>query len=663
MPTSHHAARLTGRRPLLPLLAITMVGCLGEPTPLDCAAGPDPAACPDGDPRAPGAPPMQSDAPYAAQWSSAGPHDIDLLSGELDAVDFRPADAEPVVIGLVDTGVDPRHPELAHAIWRNPHEIAGDCVDNDGNGYVDDVHGIRVDVHRFDGALLDGPARQQAFAAACVEHGGDPIGPGECSTPAEASVADARAIAGLHVAWRRAASALDGNPLLHARRCPDDFGAGRAERIALAEGDPTDFWYGHGTLMAGTMAALSPEDGEVASLLQAPSAGAALRDHVRIVTCAAGFVGDIRADGRPSPFPMGTADGFARCLDYFADLIDRGVNLRVINLSLGYAERFPLLGQPDIPMTDEVLLHRSPAVQAGLEALTARDVSIVAAAHNMYRDVDGAPAHAMFPAAFELPGLIGVGGISRRGTWFGNRGRRTVDVVAPATDVVSPAVGPDLALMARLIDPARRVRPGTPPFDRLPRGEGTSQATAYVSTVVALMRAHEATAGLDAPAIRRRLIASSSPLPPLPWMAVLRESADLAMQGFLQALLGLEPTTGRAKQAELEANSIAGGIVRLDAALDCRDRPFGRLTGPVQRQAVAVGEALVIEAEAFDCEAPAGDAALGARVVTPDGREVPVALEAMGGGVFRASFVVEAPGSHAIALDARPDDALELVIE
>jgi subtilisin family serine protease len=46
-----------------------------------------------------------------------------------------------VVVGVIDTGVDYNHPDLAANIWTNPGEIAGDGIDNDGNGYVDDVHG------------------------------------------------------------------------------------------------------------------------------------------------------------------------------------------------------------------------------------------------------------------------------------------------------------------------------------------------------------------------------------------------------------------------------------------------------------------------------------------------------------------------------------------
>ena len=46
-----------------------------------------------------------------------------------------------VVVAVIDTGVDYRHPDLAANIWTNPREVAGDGIDNDGNGYVDDARG------------------------------------------------------------------------------------------------------------------------------------------------------------------------------------------------------------------------------------------------------------------------------------------------------------------------------------------------------------------------------------------------------------------------------------------------------------------------------------------------------------------------------------------
>ena len=46
-----------------------------------------------------------------------------------------------VVVAVVDTGVLYTHPDLADNIWTNPGEIAGNGIDDDDNGYVDDIHG------------------------------------------------------------------------------------------------------------------------------------------------------------------------------------------------------------------------------------------------------------------------------------------------------------------------------------------------------------------------------------------------------------------------------------------------------------------------------------------------------------------------------------------
>jgi subtilisin family serine protease len=46
-----------------------------------------------------------------------------------------------VTIAIVDTGVDLAHADLRGQLWSNPGEVAGNGVDDDGDGYVDDVHG------------------------------------------------------------------------------------------------------------------------------------------------------------------------------------------------------------------------------------------------------------------------------------------------------------------------------------------------------------------------------------------------------------------------------------------------------------------------------------------------------------------------------------------
>jgi len=46
-----------------------------------------------------------------------------------------------VVIAILDTGVAMSHPDLAAGIWTNPLEIPDNGIDDDGNGFIDDVHG------------------------------------------------------------------------------------------------------------------------------------------------------------------------------------------------------------------------------------------------------------------------------------------------------------------------------------------------------------------------------------------------------------------------------------------------------------------------------------------------------------------------------------------
>ena len=46
-----------------------------------------------------------------------------------------------VIVGIADSGVDVSHEDLKEVAWVNPNEIAGNNIDDDQNGYVDDMHG------------------------------------------------------------------------------------------------------------------------------------------------------------------------------------------------------------------------------------------------------------------------------------------------------------------------------------------------------------------------------------------------------------------------------------------------------------------------------------------------------------------------------------------
>lgn len=56
----------------------------------------------------------------------------------LEAKGLKP---EPVIVAVLDSGVEVDHPGLAKNMWKNPNEIPNNGKDDDGNGYIDDVYG------------------------------------------------------------------------------------------------------------------------------------------------------------------------------------------------------------------------------------------------------------------------------------------------------------------------------------------------------------------------------------------------------------------------------------------------------------------------------------------------------------------------------------------
>lgn len=75
-------------------------------------------------------------------------------------------------IAIIDTGIDLSHPDLVDKLWINPGETPGNGVDDDGNGYVDDLHGY--DFINADGDPVDdyGHGTHVAGIAAATTHNG-----------------------------------------------------------------------------------------------------------------------------------------------------------------------------------------------------------------------------------------------------------------------------------------------------------------------------------------------------------------------------------------------------------------------------------------------------------------------------------------------------------
>src|SRR5262249_3610713 len=61
-----------------------------------------------------------------------------------------------VAVAVVDSGIKLDHPDLAPNVWTNFGEIPGNGVDDDGNGYVDDVHGVDLTTANANQDLHDG---------------------------------------------------------------------------------------------------------------------------------------------------------------------------------------------------------------------------------------------------------------------------------------------------------------------------------------------------------------------------------------------------------------------------------------------------------------------------------------------------------------------------
>jgi autotransporter-associated beta strand protein len=88
-------------------------------------------------------PSADTDPAYGQQWH------LDAVNApaawaHLESLGLPAGGRSDIVIAVIDTGVDYTHPDLAANMWVNTAEIPGNGIDDDGNGFVDDVHGAAV---------------------------------------------------------------------------------------------------------------------------------------------------------------------------------------------------------------------------------------------------------------------------------------------------------------------------------------------------------------------------------------------------------------------------------------------------------------------------------------------------------------------------------------
>ncbi|HET7273486.1 MAG TPA: S8 family peptidase [Rubrobacter sp.] len=105
--------------------------------------------------------PTPNDPSFPKMWDAenrgqyGGTFDADIDAPEAWAAETGSADT---VVAVIDTGMDIGHKDLRDNIWTNPDEVPGNGTDDDGNGYIDDVHGwdfYHDDKSVFDSASQD----------------------------------------------------------------------------------------------------------------------------------------------------------------------------------------------------------------------------------------------------------------------------------------------------------------------------------------------------------------------------------------------------------------------------------------------------------------------------------------------------------------------------
>lgn len=459
-------------------------------------------------------PSIQNNQYTCSQYNSPGVNSIDI-NAEVGWQLFSelPQTQEEVVVGLIDTGIDYLHPDLQSGIWLNPGEALG--TDNNSNG--------------IDDGCEDGTDNESnGYIDDC--HG--------INTLVEKSING------------------EPNPLA---------------------GNPIDNTVGHGTNMAGVILASGNNGSSTGSTFHGGVIGVAgLTSNVKIATCAAAELkSDVYLTIPGGQGLYGTPESITACLDYFADLKERGVNVAVVNGS-GGASAFNNLIIARGEIRTKYRLN-TQEVKAALIRLNALNIPVITAAGNNGWSIDNDEETTYYPASFALDNIISVAAINNQGDLWNNSsfGRWTVDIAAPGASILS--TNPRIEIM------------GSETSSDYIISSGTSQATALVTGIVALLKANTNTALLSPVQIKRLLLSSG------------------------KSLESLKQTTRSGQLVQL-----AG--IQGKGALSCNNQVFQRRHQPQQNNLFRIpGETIYLEIHKYRCSEASTDTSITV-TVTPTGQ-------------------------------------------
>ncbi len=330
---------------------------------------------------------MPNDDSSSRQWSLSEEKGINargawaLVDEQTIAENSRP------VVAVLDLGVFTQHEDFQDAddpqgnnFWNNPNEL-DNGIDDDGNGYIDDLHGINGYFGKKP-AENASQATKDAYNNRLKSYVG--IEPASNASDIEKNAYQAR------LAAHNAGLVENGNP--------DPY----RDRSSLTAGGD------HGSNVAATIGAQGNNN----------IGGIGVNDHARMLACNVGA-------GNGSSGVSGSA--LNNCFDYVLEQKRNGVNIIAVNLSLG------------IPTTAGSSSARS--WENTVKKFLDENIIVVAAAGNArigFSGTDNDTAddyYPFFPASLEgLPNLISVTGFNEDGTHAGdmaNYGRATVDIAAP----------------------------------------------------------------------------------------------------------------------------------------------------------------------------------------------------------------------------------------